>query len=741
MSKLRKVVLTASIVVLSGFSAAPGARSPVPQGPPEGTPGAAVFRAVHADQSPALRDIPPVLEELAGARAVHAPKAIKGGRVPTSPVQQDPALQASLPAVSLPAPSVNFDGVNNKDGVLPPDVNGDVSETHYVQWVNLSFAIYDKSGQQVYPLPAGSVARGNTLFAGFGGPCETENDGDPIVLYDERAQRWLMSQFALPNYPSGPFYQCVAVSTTSDPTGAYTRYAFSFSKMNDYPKFGVWPDGYYLAINQFAAGSGTWAGQGVAVFERAKMIAGDTSARMIYRDMASDGSLGGMLPTDLDLAGTQAPPAGAPNLFIQFDDGPDQLQVWQFAANWTTPAASTFTKVATLPTAALDSNMCGYTRACIPQPGTTAKLDAISDRLMYRLQYRNFGTHQSWVVNHTVDVDGTDRAGVRWYELRSTGGAPSIHQQGTFSPDSADRWMASAAMDKSGNIAIAYNVSSSAISPSVRYTARSAGDPLGQMTGGEQDIFVGSGSQTSTYSRWGDYSMLAVDPSDGCTFWATLEYMASTGTAPWRTRVAAFKLSGCGAPAPAPPAAPSNLVATATSSSQIALSWTDNASNESGFKVERCQGAGCTSFAQLTMVSAGVAGYTDATVSGSTSYSYRVRAYNAGGDSDYSNTASATTPAPPAAPPAAPTRLKASATTGRITLTWTDNSNNETAFRVERCVGGTCTNFAEIGSTAANVATYSDTTVARGTTYRYRVSACAASACSAYSNIASAKAR
>ena len=155
---------------------------------------------------------------------------------------------------------------------------------------------------------------------------------------------------------------------------------------------------------------------------------------------------------------------------------------------------------------------------------------------MYRLQYRNFGTHESLVVNHTVDVDGTDHAGVRWYEIRNPGGTPFIQQQGTYAPDSFHRWMASAAMDAAGNIAIAYNVSSSTLAPSIRYAARLATDPPGVLAQGENDLIVGSGSQTHSASRWGDYSMLSVDPVDGCTFWATAEYFATTSLAGWQTR-------------------------------------------------------------------------------------------------------------------------------------------------------------------------------------------------------------
>jgi hypothetical protein len=553
------------------------------------------------------------------------------------------------------------------------------------------------------------------------------------VLYDEAANRWMLTQFALPNYPRGPFYQCIAVSESGDPTGNYYRYQFSFSKMNDYPKFGVWADGYYMAINQFSAGSGTWAGQGVAVFERERMLAGQ-SARMIYVDMAGDASLGGMLPSDLD---GPVPPVGAPNVFMQFDDSPDQLQLWEFHADWANTANSTFSRKATLAVAAFDPDMCSYSRSCIPQPNTTARLDAISDRLMYRLQYRNFGSREAWVVNHTVDADSTDRGGIRWYEIRKTSGTYAIHQQGTYSPDPTDRWMASAAMDASGNIALAFNTSGSALYPSVRYTGRLAGDTLGQMSQGESDIIFGSGSQTSTSSRWGDYSMLAVDPVDGCTFWATLEYQATTGGAPWRTRIAAFKFPTCGTAPPTAPSAPTGLSASSPSSSQINLAWTDTSSNEAGFKIERCAGALCSNFIQFATVAAGATAYSDTGLAASTTYAYRVQAYNSSGGSAYSNTASATTRASTNAP-AAPSNLTAAASgRGAINLTWLDKSIDETSFVVERTAPLPLKN----DTLGANATTYRDTGLTKNVTYTYHVKACNANGCSGWSNTASARSK
>lgn len=457
----------------------------------------------------------------------------------------DPVLQDWHTYIGMPAPVNNFAGIGNLAGVLPPDTVGDVGPAHYIQMVNLHFAIWDKSGTLLYgPQP------NNTLWNGFGGACEATNHGDPIVLYDHLADRWLMSQFALPSYPNGPFYECVAISQSSNPLGSWYRYAFQFSKMNDYPKFGVWPDAYYMSINQFAAGTGGWAGAGVAAMERSKMLVGQPAQIIFFDLFSANPNFGGMLPADLD---GPAPPTGTPNYFVEADDNAygwptDSLRIWNFHVDWTTPANSTFglsmQPNVILTTAPFDSNMCGFARNCIPQPGGAA-LDAISDRLMFRAQYRNFGTHQSMVLNHTVDADGSDHAGIRWYELRNSGTGWLIQQQGTYAPDANHRWMGSIAMDRQGNIGLGYSVSSTSVSPSIRYAGRLSGDPLGQLAQGETELIAGSGYQTHSSGRWGDYSMMGVDPVDDCTFWYTQEYYDSIGVAPWKTRIGTFKFPSC----------------------------------------------------------------------------------------------------------------------------------------------------------------------------------------------------
>jgi PKD repeat protein len=417
----------------------------------------------------------------------------------------------------------NINGLTNTSGVAPPDTDGDVSPNHYMQMVNLSFRIWDKNGNSVY-----GPAANSTLWDGFVGPWTGSNDGDPIVLYDEYADRWIATQFALPNYPSGPFYEMIAVSQTSDPTGAWYRYAYEFNNMPDYPKFGVWPDGYYYTINQFAPPSLGFAGAAVCVCDRAAMIAGDPNAAMLFFNLGT--SYGSLLPADVD--GATQPPAGSPNYLMNL--GTNSLRIWKATINWAIPGNSTLALFQTLTTQSYS-----YSGITINQSGTTQTLDALASRLMYRLQYRNFGTHEAMVVNHTVNANGAGQAGVRWYELRKTANTWSIYQQGTFAPDDGvDRWMASIAMNGNGEIAIGYSASSGSIYPSIHcagQTAANSGTGILDVT--ETIIKAGPASQTGV-NRWGDYSMMSVDPSDDATFWYTTEY--SNGGWNWATKITSF---------------------------------------------------------------------------------------------------------------------------------------------------------------------------------------------------------
>ena len=480
----------------------------------------------------------------------------QGTRLPpidSAPPAQPPAalrrstLESPAGTAAPPPVQVNFEGIP-ATGFLPPDTVGAIGRNHYVQAVNTAFAIYDKAGNLlVGPLPI------NALWAGFGGACEKQNNGDPIVRYDHLADRWLVSQFALP----GPdLHQCVAISRTGDPVaGGWFLYdfptidtasgAFVFP---DYPKIGVWPDAYYMGTQRGFPNGGldVWA------FDRDRMLAGLPAGQVQFHVRAPSLFL---IPSDLN--GTP-PPAKTPNTFARHVDGQrfggvDRLELFDFHVDWMNPASSTFGLSGTLPTAPFDTVLCAPTLMgnCIPQPGTDVRLESLTVWLMWRLQYRNFGTHESLVVNHTVDENGNDHAGVRWYEMRRAGGgAWSIFQQGNHAPDAVHRWMGSAAMDGAGNIALGYSVSSREVFPGIRYAMRVPSDPPGSMGQGEATIIAGSGSQTHGSGRWGNYSTLDIDPSDDCTFWYTSQYYATTSVAGWRTRVANFKHPDCGKPKP-----------------------------------------------------------------------------------------------------------------------------------------------------------------------------------------------
>jgi hypothetical protein len=426
--------------------------------------------------------------------------------------------------------------------VAPPDTTGDVGPNHYVQWVNLRYAIYtltrDVSNQITgFSLVPGFPKQGNVVWQGFGGRCESDNDGDPIVQYDQLADRWVLTQFAV---SATPYTQCVAVSTSPDPTGTYFRYAFSYNKsFNDYPKMGVWPDGYYITYNMFRNGR-SFSGNTVCAFERDQMLIGSSSARQICANTTAGASLE---PSDLE--GTALPPAGSPNLLLSITSS--ALQFWRFSVNWTA-GTGTLTGPTNIAGVAAFSRACGG-GVCIPQPGTSQQLDSLADRLMYRLSYRNLGTREALVINHSV-TSGSG-VGIRWYELTNATGqtmasaTPVLRQQGTFAPTNDFRWMGSAAMDQTGGIAVGYNISnSSTIVPSIRYAYRGPLDILGTM-GNETSILVGSGVQTASLSRWGDYSTISVDPVDGCTMVFTSQFQPANGNFNWNTYIYTFKLSTC----------------------------------------------------------------------------------------------------------------------------------------------------------------------------------------------------
>ncbi|HEX9076854.1 MAG TPA: hypothetical protein VF932_13805 [Anaerolineae bacterium] len=528
------------------------------QGPSQGQP--EIGREVKHDVSSPLGHTPPLREER-GPRERPLRLIPRSG----SNTLPDPVRQTTVNPLVVTSAGLNFAGVGAGDygfapNAAPPDTNAAVGATQVVQWVNESFAVFNKStGALVY-----GPAAGNTLWTGFGGGCETNNDGDPIVQYDKAANRWVFTQFSV---ATTPYLQCVAVSTTADATGTYNRYAFNYGNVQfpDYPKLGVWPDAYYISFNIFNNGV-SFAGAKVCAYDRGAMLTGAVATQQCFQLSTS---YGGLLPSDLD--GSIAPPAGSPNFFLNF--GSNSLNLWKFHVDFATPANTTLTGPINLPVAAFSAACNGGT--CIPQPGTRQTLDSLADRLMYRLAYRHFADgHEALVVNHSVNP-GNGTSGIRWYELRDPNGTPTVYQQGTFAPDSSYRWMGSIAMDQAGDIAVGYSVSSSTVFPSIRYTGRIPTDALGTLET-ENNLWSGGGSQLPTLSRWGDYSSMSVDPVDDCTFFYTTEYLKSSGTFNWSTRIASFKFPSCGsAPVPTPtntstptatvpPAATSTATATAT---------------------------------------------------------------------------------------------------------------------------------------------------------------------------------
>lgn len=531
-----------------------------------------VKQATYFDKTKPLRDMPffaPEKRDRSWKEGIirnETPEQMRSDNPSPLPLGPDALWQKSFGAQRSRVPFANFEGVGNANSVYPPDTDGDVGPDHYFQMINLSFAIYDKQGNILY-----GPADNRTLWNGFVGPWTSTNDGDPILLYDEMADRWVATQFAI-NTPDGTYWELIAVSATGDPLGEWYRYAFQYPVFNDYPKMGVWPDGYYFSFNMFGA---DYRRVAVSAHERGKMLAGDSTARMVLFDLPQGSLPWSMLPSDFD---GPPPPDGAPNYFIYgMDDAyyptVDQLSLWEFKVDWDNPFNSTFEEVTALPVEPFDTDLCDAQRErCIHQPDNSPRLECLSDRLMFRLQYRNFGSYQAMVTNHTVDVDGTGHAGIRWYELRNNndGGGWYLYQQGTYAPDADHRWMGSIAMDGRGYIALGFSVSSETTYPSIRYTGRSPDATLGQMTFYEEEIMAGSGSQTGDASRWGDYSMMSVDPATDTTFWYTTEYVKNTGTVTWRTRIAGFTLMED----LVAPFGVLDLSATAATTNAVHLAWT-----------------------------------------------------------------------------------------------------------------------------------------------------------------------
>lgn len=574
-----------------------------------------VTAAAYQGESPALSSVRPGGNAVL-RRGAHPAKGLPpSAAAPASPTP-DANVQTVAGTASALTTGTSFEGVSHDAiGVTepcgtPPDPNSDVSDSYIVEIVNCGYAVFNKSGATlVGPLTTDQV------FTGMAGPCSQTNDGDGVVRYDRLANRWLVSQFSLANYdgltdPSTnqvytQNFQCVAISKTSDPTGEYWLYAFAYTGFNDYPKFGVWPDGYYVTYNMFSLDGNSYTGVKTCALDRASMLTGAAATQQCF----SPSSTFSILPANFE--GSTAPPAGAPNYQVALGSS-TTLKAWKFQVNWTTPANSTFTALSSI-TVNTYAGACATSYSCIPQAPaqfyTTSTLDSLGDRLMYALQYRNFGDHESLVVSHSIKVNNGG-ANERWYELRvgpstSISDTLTLFQQGTYAPgDGLYRFMGAVAQDGAGDMALGYSVSSASIHPGIRMTGRLVNDPTGTLTESEHDLKDGTGSESydpavtsPAIGRWGDYTSMDIDPADDCTFWYSNEYYnAQTDSTDthfyrrWHTQISSFTFCDF-----AVSVSPTSRTVNSTTTATVHTTLLSGPSQNVDFSVSGCpDGATCT---------------------------------------------------------------------------------------------------------------------------------------------------
>ena len=557
----------------------------------------------------------------------------------------DPVVQKVIPdARSLasepfpptpPTTGFNFLGIPIAGGT-PSDSNGSVGNNQFVETVNTRYQVWSLNRATKVATSILGPSNINTLWSGFGGACQTQNSGDPIVLYDKIANRWLISQFTTTPV-AGVYFQCVAVSTSANAIGTYARYAFAVPSgaFGDYPHFGVWTDAYYMMAHAFASTSGGYLGALFAAMDRTRMLAGNPAATW---QVISDSTEGGHMPADLD--GFALPPTGAPGIFLSLHQS--GMFVYRMSVDFVTPENTVRTLQATVPVAPA-TGACGGGGACIPQPGTAVTVGSLADRLMFRAAYRNYIDHESLVLSRSVDpsVPGVV-SGVRWYDFRLSGPPdpacptyPCIYQQGTIADldNGRSRWMPSLAMDSRENILVGYSTtgkSDGSENHTIRYTGRAKGDPPGVMTAPETTIATGIANNGN--SRWGDYTSMSIDPFDDCTFWYVSQYFLSPSS--WSTQIASAAWpSGSGAgQCPQtqcvirPASAPAIGTATVPGDNQITFTWTGIAPTPGAYDVERAEGP-CGSegiYKPVGSTSGGNTSFTDTTVQGGLVYAYRV---------------------------------------------------------------------------------------------------------------------
>jgi len=546
-------------------------------------PGSAAPAANSADGPDVVRLVGPVIVNTAVRDLAYIPPAPHILRPLRKPYEKRGASRSQTPGLAqfeslingmlqpvptMPSPLLTFAGINKYSTMgigagTPPDTNGDVGPNHYVQSVNTAFQVFDKSGNPLTP-----ATTFNSFFAPLGKstPCGAEeNLGDPIVFYDQLADRWVITDFANPQDFIGrdmpPFFECIGVSQTPDPTGAYFRYALQTDPADpelfgDYPKFGLWPDAYYLTTNLFRERS--FVGVRVYALDRASMIAGVLTNAVGFTIDADDdegsetGGLGHattLIPATFRTG--DPPPAGQPEFLLAVDGDPDvvltQVKGWLFHVDFVTPANSTLGVGAEhAPNAGI--TVSGFLNAPgerVPQRGTVVELDTLGDRMMTPVVYQNRNNRESLWADKTVFLTYNGPTGIRWYQFDVTGGnfpaTPVQQQDWSNGNDGLWRWMPSIAVDANGNMAIGYSVSSPSIFPGIRYAGRRATDPLNDLSQGEAIMTNGGGSQTLAVGRWGDYTMTTIDPSDGLSFWHTNEYYPATSPNAWFTRVGKFQ--------------------------------------------------------------------------------------------------------------------------------------------------------------------------------------------------------
>jgi hypothetical protein len=504
---------------------------------------------------------------------------------PTSPFLQRLMKGLSRPTPKMPGPLLTFEGTgaaNSLCSCAPPDTDGDVGPNHYVEAINSSFTVFDKTGTVL----AGPTSY-NTLFAPLTGtPCQNQNDGDPFVMYDQLADRWVISDFAFQSLPgNGPFFQCIAVSTSPDPTGTYNLYAVQHEPtqttwVGDYPKMALWtepaPGGaYHLTVNLFNGPTLAFQGVRVFAFDRAAMLNGDPATAIAFTlTLAGVGDSYSFVPANFRTGNT--PPAGRDEMVLAIDSPSTggvtltQVHARFFHVDFVTPGNSTFglganhtpnAEIAVDPFVDAFTGAAGFT--IVPQQGTAQRVDTLGDKIMTPMVYRFDGATESLWTSNTVctDANCTQPTGVRWYQFDVTGGTfpatPVQQQTWTNNNDGLYRFMSSIAVDQAGDTVIGYATSSSTAFPGIRYAGRLSSDPPSDLVQGEATLFSGTGSESDTNGRWGDYTMTVLD-TDGMTFWHVGEYEATTGSFNWHTRIGKFDFVGGGAsPTPSPTATPS----------------------------------------------------------------------------------------------------------------------------------------------------------------------------------------